>query len=85
MISAYSSGITESIRRGVTHCHIPEDLFVLGNPLLSNFLSYKPFTITEITQQHEHLMIELDTNISKINQQNIFNMWKSIGCFLVIF
>ena len=40
--SAYASGITDSIKRGVTFFFVPDDLFTIGNSVLSSLIQYTP-------------------------------------------
>ena len=44
LLGTYSYGIKDSIKKRVSFCHLPEDLFVIGKPILQNLLTFKPHT-----------------------------------------
>jgi hypothetical protein len=56
VFEAYATGIQESIKQGVDHFFVPDEIFQFGQPLLKNLITFRPQTkpngVNEMLQAH---------------------------------
>ncbi|CDW83820.1 rrna methylase family [Stylonychia lemnae] len=86
----YTKGIRDSLRRGIQYFMVPDDIFVIGKPLLHNILEFKQLPKPKEDDSEEFnegrkFMIDNDTSIGLMSQAVLINQWKTLSELVQIF
>ena len=89
MCSTYATGITDSIKRGVTFFFVPDDLFTIGNSVLQSMIQYnpqrKPNGAEEMTNSQNNFFEQQNLSLTKINERVSLAQWRAMADLVSVF